>query len=188
VRELETDYLIVGAGASGMAFADAVLARTDAHVVLVDRRHAPGGHWLDAYPFVRLHQPSAYYGVDSRPLGHDLVDEHGPNAGFYERASAAEICAYYGRVLDDLRGTGRASFLGASCYRGDRAGLHRVVSLLDGEETTVRVRRRLDEAARRTSSRRSPRGTCRPSRSRRACASCRRTASSTSTGRRAGSR
>jgi hypothetical protein len=146
VRELETDYLIVGAGASGMAFADAVLARTDAHVVLVDRRHAPGGHWLDAYPFVRLHQPSAYYGVDSRPLGHDLVDEHGPNAGFYERASAAEICAYYGRVLDDLRGTGRASFLGASCYRGDRAGLHRVVSLLDGEETTVRVRRRLVDA------------------------------------------
>jgi hypothetical protein len=146
VRELETDYLVVGAGASGMAFADSLLARTDAEVVLVDRRHAPGGHWLDAYPFVRLHQPSAYYGVDSRPLGHDRVDEHGPNAGFYERASAAEICAYYGRVLDDLRATGRATFLGASDYRGDRAGLHRVVSLLDGEETSVRVRRRLVDA------------------------------------------
>jgi hypothetical protein len=146
VRELETGYLIVGAGAAGMAFADALLARTNAEVVLVDRRHAPGGHWLDAYPFVRLHQPSAYYGVDSRRLGHDRIDEHGPNAGFYERASAAEICAYYGRVLDDLRATGRAAFLGASDYRGDRAGLHRVVSLLDGEETSVRVRRRLVDA------------------------------------------
>ncbi len=26
----------------------------------------PGGHWTRAYPFVRLHQPSAYYGVNSR--------------------------------------------------------------------------------------------------------------------------
>jgi 2-polyprenyl-6-methoxyphenol hydroxylase-like FAD-dependent oxidoreductase len=69
VREVETDYLVVGAGASGMAFADTLLAHTDAEVVLVDRRHRPGGHWLDAYPFVRLRQPSAYYGVESRALG-----------------------------------------------------------------------------------------------------------------------
>ena len=67
MRELETDYLVVGAGASGMAFADTLVAHTGAEVVLVDRRHRPGGHWLDAYPFVRLHQPSAYYGVESRP-------------------------------------------------------------------------------------------------------------------------
>jgi cation diffusion facilitator CzcD-associated flavoprotein CzcO len=39
-----------------------------ADVIMVDRRHAPGGHWLEAYPFVRLHQPSAYYGVNSLPL------------------------------------------------------------------------------------------------------------------------
>ena len=42
-----------------MAFADTIVANTDAEVVLVDRRHRPGGHWLDAYPFVRLHQPGA---------------------------------------------------------------------------------------------------------------------------------
>ena len=28
--------------------------------------HRPGGHWNDAYPFVRLHQPAAFYGVNSR--------------------------------------------------------------------------------------------------------------------------
>ena len=93
MREIETDYLVVGAGASGMAFVDALLAGSDADVVIADRRHGPGGHWLDAYPFVRLHQPSAYYGVNSRVLGNDHVDETGPNAGFYERASAAEILA-----------------------------------------------------------------------------------------------
>lgn len=66
MREVETDYLVVGAGASGMALTDTLVAHSDAEVVLVDRRHGPGGHWLDAYAFVRLHQPSAYYGVESR--------------------------------------------------------------------------------------------------------------------------
>ena len=61
---------------------------------------------------MRLHQPSAYYGVESRPLGNDRIDEHGPNAGFYERASAAEICDYYSRVLDEhLLPTGRVQFV-----------------------------------------------------------------------------
>ena len=147
MREIETDYLVVGAGASGMAFADTLLAHTDAEVVLVDRRHRPGGHWLDAYPFVRLHQPSAYYGVESRPLGNDRIDEHGPNAGFYERASAAEICDYYARVLDEiLLPTGRVRFLGLSDHRGGDGGGQLVVSLLDGSETVVRPRRRIVDA------------------------------------------
>jgi hypothetical protein len=143
VRELETDYLVIGGGASGMAFADTLLAHSDAEVVIVDRRHRPGGHWHDAYPFVRLHQPSAYYGVESRPLGHDLIDEHGANAGFYERASASEICDYYSRVLDQtLLPTGRVRFLGLSDYRGEG----RVVSLLDGAETIVKARRKVVDA------------------------------------------
>jgi cation diffusion facilitator CzcD-associated flavoprotein CzcO len=54
VRTINTDYLVVGAGAAGMAFADALIAACDADVVMVDRRHRPGGHWNDAYPFVRL--------------------------------------------------------------------------------------------------------------------------------------
>src|SRR3954471_20570753 len=111
-RVIDTDYLVVGAGASGMAFVDAVLANSDARVVLVDRRHRPGGHWLDAYPFVRLHQPSANYGVSSRPLGGDQIDESGPNAGFYERATASEICSYYSDVLDEVMlPSGRVRFL-----------------------------------------------------------------------------
>lgn len=62
--EIEADYLVVGAGAMGMAFADTVITESDATVVIVDRNDQPGGHWLTAYPFVRLHQPSAYYGVN----------------------------------------------------------------------------------------------------------------------------
>lgn len=143
MRELETDYLVIGGGASGMAFADTLIAHSDADVVLIDRRHRPGGHWHDAYPFVRLHQPSAFYGVESRPLGNDRIDEHGPNAGFYERASAAEICDYYQRVLEEtLLPTGRVRFLGLSDYRGEE----RVVSLLDGTETRVKAQRKVVDA------------------------------------------
>ena len=69
-QPIEADYLIIGAGAVGMAFADTLLSETQATIALVDRRHRPGGgHWNDAYPYVRLHQPSAYYGVNSWPLG-----------------------------------------------------------------------------------------------------------------------
>ncbi len=115
---IETDYLIVGAGAAGLAFADALIAASDADVVLVDRRHGPGGHWNDAYPFVRLHQPSAFYGVNSRVLGSDLIDSAGPNAGLYQRATAAEICDYDQRVLEDLLASGQARSFGMSdCTR-----------------------------------------------------------------------
>lgn len=85
IAELETDYLVIGAGATGMAFVDTLLANSGHDVILLDRRHAPGGHWLDAYPFVRLHQPSAIYGIESMPLGTDRIDTAGPNAGYYER-------------------------------------------------------------------------------------------------------
>lgn len=145
MRAIETDYLVVGAGASGMAFTDSLLASSEARVVLVDRLHRPGGHWLDAYPFVRLHQPSAIYGVASRPLGHNRIDESGPNAGFYERASAAEICDYFSRVLEEqFLASGRVTFLGLHNYLGEDAGDHYAVSLLTGEKTTIRARKLVD--------------------------------------------
>jgi hypothetical protein len=142
-RTIETDYLVVGCGAAGMAFADALVADCDADVVMIDRRHAPGGHWHDAYPFVRLHQPSAYYGANSLPLGSETVDRHGPNAGFYERASAAEICAYYDRVMQQsLLPTGRVRYFPLCEYVGGR----RFVSRVSGDEYEVRVRRKLVDA------------------------------------------
>lgn len=147
MREIQTDYLVIGAGASGMAFVDALIASSDAEVVMVDRRHRPGGHWVDAYPFVRLHQPSAYYGVNSRMLGCDRIDKSGPNAGFYERATALEICDYYGRVLEEhMLPSGQVRFFGMCDYRGDGSDGHHFVSSLTGETTTVKVRRRLVDA------------------------------------------
>ena len=148
MREVETDYLVIGAGASGMAFVDSLIAHSDAEVMMVDRRHRPGGHWLDAYPFVRIHQTSANYGVTSRVLGHDRIDVTGPNAGFYERATAGEICDYYNRVLEeDFLASGRVRFFAMSDYRGtDHEKRSTFVSLLTGTETAVKVRRKVVDA------------------------------------------
>ena len=43
-EELETDYLVVGAGAAGMAFTDQLLEHSgsESRITIVDRRHAPG--------------------------------------------------------------------------------------------------------------------------------------------------
>ncbi|HYL51400.1 MAG TPA: hypothetical protein VEZ15_05480 [Acidimicrobiia bacterium] len=64
-----------------MAFTDELIADSDSDVVMVDRRHRPGGHWNDAYPFVRLHQPAPFYGVNSRRLGTDVIDNDGSERG-----------------------------------------------------------------------------------------------------------
>lgn len=145
MSQLETDYLVVGAGASALGFVDALLsASSDASVVIVDRRHSAGGHWLDAYPFVRLHQPSAIYGVASRQLGHDRVDESGPNEGFYERAAAGELCEYFGQVLEEMVASGRVRFLAMHDYRGADADGHHAVPLLGGRPATIRARKLVD--------------------------------------------
>ena len=44
-QTIKSDYLIVGSGAVGMAFADTLLSETDATMTIVDRYPAPGGHW-----------------------------------------------------------------------------------------------------------------------------------------------
>jgi hypothetical protein len=135
--ETKADYLVIGAGAVGMAFTDAVVENSDARVVLVDRRHGPGGHWLDAYPFVRLHQASVFYGVASTRLGNGAVQQGGPEAGLQERASAPEVSAYYDRVLHErLLASGRVDFRPGCEYVGDG----RVVSRVSGRTERVHAR------------------------------------------------
>ena len=139
---IEADYLVVGAGAMGMAFVDTLVTETDATVVVVDRNDQPGGHWLNAYPFVRLHQPSAYYGVNSRRLGNDSIDPSGANMGFYELAGGSEVCAYYDAVMrQHLLPTGRVSHFPMSEYLGD-GRFH----TLGGQDYRVEVRRRTVDA------------------------------------------
>jgi hypothetical protein len=136
-QTIEADYLVVGAGAMGLAFTDTLVAESEATVVMVDRNDQPGGHWTTAYPFVRLHQPSAYYGVNSRNLGSDTIDQTGFNAGYYELASGGEVCAYFDAVMrNHLLPTGRVTYLPMSEYFGDGR-----VHTLGGEDIEVRAQR-----------------------------------------------
>lgn len=108
VQTLETDYLVVGSGAMGMAFADEILAQSPRdRIILVDRQARAGGHWNDAYSFVSLHQPAAYYGVNSEKLG----------SGGSALASGTEVLAYYERVLHKLLASGRLQHFPMCEYR-----------------------------------------------------------------------
>jgi hypothetical protein len=143
VTELETDYLVVGAGAVGMAFADTLLTETDAHITIVDRHHKPGGHWNVAYPFVTLHQPSAFYGVSSRELSKGRKDEVGLNKGLGELASGAEVSAYFDEVMrHQFLPSGRVSWYPMCEYEGHRE----FVSRLTGERFRVNVARKIVDA------------------------------------------
>ena len=145
MAEYETDYLIVGAGAVGLAFADTLLDEDpDCHMTIVDQHARPGGHWNDAYPFVALHQPSATYGVNSMELCPDRVDEHGHNAGLYPLAKHADILSYYSKLMSErLIPSGRVTFLPLTRYVAQEGERHHVRGILSGEDHTVHVRRKL---------------------------------------------
>ena len=140
---VEADYLVVGAGAAGMAFTDALIDHADVRVALVDRRHGVGGHWLEAYPFVRLHQASVFYGAASTLLGGGRVQRHGPEAGLQERATQPEICAYYSRLLAErMVPSGKVEFFANFEYVGDRT----IVSRVSGQQLEVPDRCRVVDA------------------------------------------
>jgi hypothetical protein len=138
---LEADYLVVGSGAMGMAFADTIVAESNKTVIVVDRFDRPGGHWLNAYPFVRLHSASAYYGVNSRVLGEGTMERVGLNRGFHEQASAAEICSYFDRIMRaQFLPSGRVLYFPRCEYRGDGT----FVSFVTGAAQRVVAKRVVD--------------------------------------------
>jgi NAD(P)-binding Rossmann-like domain len=144
---LHTDYLIIGAGAAGLAFADTLLDETDAHITIVDRHGKPGGHWNDAYAFVTLHQPSAFYGVNSMELGSGRTDSMGFNKGLYELASGPEVVGYFDRVMNHkLLPSGRVSYFPMCNYLGELDGQHQFEAILSGTRHSVTVRKKLVDA------------------------------------------
>ncbi|MEM9939911.1 MAG: FAD/NAD(P)-binding protein [Pseudomonadota bacterium] len=137
IKQLEADYVIVGTGAVGMSFADTILHESDASVILIDRFAKPGGHWNDAYPFVQLHQPAAYYGVSSRKLETGWREKGGLNDGLHELSSGAALLAYYDDVMrQDFLPTGRVQYFPLSDFEGDR-----FTSKLTGETFQVEARK-----------------------------------------------
>lgn len=141
---METDYLVIGAGATGLAFADELLTRSDARITIVDRRHTPGGHWNDAYSFVRLHQPSVLYGVESRELAQYKIDDSGPNQGYLTLAEGSEVVHYFHSLMRErLLPSGRVTFLPMCEVEPDGA----IRSLLSRERREITVHKKTVNAA-----------------------------------------
>jgi hypothetical protein len=85
--------------------------------------------------------------VNSRPLGDDSIDETGLNAGFYERATAPQICDYFQHVMEDhLLRSGQVRFVPMSDYLGLESDEGSFRSRLTGTVTDVRVRRKVVDA------------------------------------------
>ncbi|MEM1248738.1 MAG: NAD(P)-binding protein [Acidobacteriota bacterium] len=151
MKTITTDYLIVGAGAVGMAFADVLLSETEHEMVIVDRHAKPGGHWNIAYPFVTLHQPSAFYGVSSHELSKGRIDPAGPNKGLHELASGTEVSAYFDDVMrHHFQPSGRVEYFPMCLAEPleDKTGGEEVVCqpILGGEPFRVKARKRVVDA------------------------------------------
>lgn len=113
----QVDYLIIGAGATGLAFADTLLHHSSpsTSVLMVDKNSSPGGQWVDSYGFVRLHQPSDMYGVETmklEPSGEDCS----ASKEEAHRATRVEILEYYDRVTKVLEEKYDFHFVGDTAF------------------------------------------------------------------------
>ena len=140
---LQTDYLIIGCGATALAFVDTLLTESDANILIVDRNAKPGGHWTVAYPFVTLHQPSQFYGVASRELSDGRIDVSGLNRGLHSLATLDQIQNYYEAVMQEtFLPSGRVQYFPECEYLGN----HEFKSLKTGEIHQVEVRKKVIDA------------------------------------------
>lgn len=93
---------------------------------------------------MRLHQPSAFYGVNSKRLGNDVKDRVGWNAGLYELASGAEVCAYFDQVVQrQFLPSGRVQYFPSCAYQGHG----RFVSVPSSREFRVDVKKKIIDAS-----------------------------------------
>jgi hypothetical protein len=122
-KELECDYLIVGAGSSPLAFVDTLLTELPkSKVILIDKKGAPGGHWVHAYGFVRLHQPSIVYGISSKQLEGNWLKLMFAKfmLPWTHRASKQELLTYYDSFVDEKVASKQLQFYPHSVYDFDK--------------------------------------------------------------------
>ena len=124
-----------------MSFVDTILSEDPkATLIVVDRNDKPGGHWVHAYPFCRLHQGSCHYGVNSMTLGENLNRKGNERWDIHDRATGQEVLDYYQRVRENFEATGRVTcFFGAEYQTFDApTGFHIVATAAadDDDDTT----------------------------------------------------
>tara|TARA_B110000503_G_C7123070_1_gene403355 strand:- start:922 stop:1593 length:672 start_codon:yes stop_codon:yes gene_type:complete len=126
--QLTADYLVVCSGAMGLAFVDELLCGDNkATVILVDRYGSPGGHWNVAYSHVSLHQPAAFYAVNSASLG----------SGGTALARGTEVLTYFQNVVEKHQHSGRLKYFPKCEYLFEETATHQFVSNVSGQKYEV---------------------------------------------------
>ena len=91
-----------------MSFIDTLLTEDPiCTVVLADRNASAGGHWTTAYPFVKLHQTSSNYGVNSVRLGLSTDRRGREKEDANDLRAGEEVCEYYNKVTQQFLDSGR---------------------------------------------------------------------------------
>mmetsp|Transcript_25165 Transcript_25165/g.37185 ORF Transcript_25165/g.37185 Transcript_25165/m.37185 type:complete len:569 (+) Transcript_25165:70-1776(+) len=149
---LKCDYLIVGAGASSLAFLDTILTENPSlKIILVDQKAVPGGHWVDDYDYVQLHQPSLVYGLASKLLEGSwwkLMFCKGM-LPWKHRASKEELLTYFQIFLEEKIASGQAEYYPSCHYDfcGSSEKLHAFHSLdVNGNKNNQAVVYKVDVA------------------------------------------
>ena len=90
------DLVIVGAGYAGLCALEAAVGyhKRGHRIAIVDRRHSWGGHWVEQYGFVTLHQPRQQY----TPGNEKWPDKDQPE----RLATKSEVLAHFERCARKL--------------------------------------------------------------------------------------
>lgn len=108
---ISVDYLIVGAGSRGLAFADALLENRTVRVAIIDRHSHPGGMWNRTYDFACAQPPTDAFGANSHTLSDWLDTRAGTTASSPVDARRDDILDYFHAIMHDhLLPTGQVLF------------------------------------------------------------------------------
>lgn len=137
------DYLIIGAGVTGLAFADTLLCETPARIAIIDRYDRPGGAWNDAYAFKQLERSPHQFGARSFPISSFLSTQPDWRCG--QPILRETVLAYFETLMKDhILATGRAKYFPATEHL--RSG--HIRSLETTRVKTLKFKRKIVDAAR----------------------------------------
>lgn len=141
-RILKFDYLIIGAGISGLSFADTLLRESEAKIGIVDRYPYPGGTWNSTYAHAKLVHDPTRFGLPSFTIAQYLAASQ--DTSNHPSFSQADILDYFGVLMrDHLLSTGRVHYFPNSEHLGN--GLIR--NQTTGRTTRFQVGRKIVDTA-----------------------------------------
>ena len=115
---LKIDYLIIGAGISGLSFADTLLQEREVKIAIVDRYPRPGGAWNSTYGHAKLAQDPTQFGLPSFTIAQHLAAQQ--LSANRNAISQIDILDYFVALMKDhVLKTGRVHYFPSSEHLGN---------------------------------------------------------------------